>query len=142
MGPDRTRPPGIWIIVGLQLVITALWVGDLALRTELSGDGFQALVASSDVLRALLIAWAGGVVLASILLIRLSRRGWALMMVLVGMSLAANLVFWWAHPERAQWVSMAISVLVTFYLNSAAVRRRFLVRHEVSRLTIADGPHR
>ena len=66
MGPDRTRPPGIWIIVGLQLVITALWVGDLALRTELSGDGFQALVASSDVLRALLIAWAGGVVLASI----------------------------------------------------------------------------
>ena len=76
MGPDRTRPPGIWIIVGLQLVITALWVGDLALRTELSGDGFQALVASSDVLRALLIAWAGGVVLASILLIRLSRRGW------------------------------------------------------------------
>lgn len=140
MTDPRTRPPGIWIIIALQLVTAGLWMVDLLLRTNLTGPSFQATLASSEVLRALILCWAGGVILASLLLARMSRRGWALMMVLVGVSLAANLVYWWIHPERAQWLAMATSVVVTFYLNSAAVRGRFLVRHEMPRLTITEQP--
>ncbi len=140
MTDPRTRPPGIWVIIALQVVTAGLWMADLLLRTNLTGPSFQATLASSEVLRALILCWAGGVILASLLLARMSRRGWALMMVLVGVCLAANLAYWWIHPERAQWLAMATSVVVTFYLNSAAVRGRFLVRREMPRLTITEQP--
>ena len=138
MEPKRRRPLGIWMIIGLELFNAIIWIVDTTLGTNLSDARFQEVLAGEPGAKALVIGWALLVMLAAFLLWRYSRRGWALMMVLVGLSLLANLGTWWNDPSQTQWLSMFLSALVAFYLNSAAVRGLFLQKHEVSRLTLSE----
>ena len=138
MDETRRRPLGIWMIVGLELFNAAISILDATLGTTLRDPRFQELVGDGTVVRASVVVWAALVILACVLLWRLQRRGWALMMLLVGVSLVTNLLVWWSTPERTQWASMAVSIATVFYLNSAPVRGLFLTRPEVTRITLSD----
>lgn len=134
----RRRPLGIWVIVVLQLVNAVVTVADVAFGTSLMDHSFQRLAEQDALVRVVVVSWAGLVLLASIWLWMLSRRGWALMMLLVGVGLAAHLAIWWLRPDDTQWVRMTLSAIAAFYLNSSAVRQRFLQRHVVSRIAIGE----
>lgn len=128
----RRRPLGIWIITILQLGLA----GTIALSVVTGMDLFSALPESRlpDEYRPLYVAWVLIAGIAAVLLWRLSHRGWALTMLLTGLSLLANLVLWWNGDPY--WTRMAIQAVVAFYLNSAAVRELFLRRPEVSRIAV------
>jgi len=135
MGP-KGRPIGIWIIVILEAVNAMFGLADVVAGTNLSGAGVNRLAHGDDVVRAFVIVWGALLLIAVVSLFSLRRRGWALMMLLVGLSLAANLITWWLRPAETQWVSLSLNVVAAFYLNSAAVRGLFLERREVTRISI------
>jgi hypothetical protein len=128
----RGRPLGIWIITILQLTLA----GSLVASVTTGIDYFSAVPGAqiADDNRAVYAAWVGVTVVAAVLLWRLSRRGWALTMLLTGVSLAANLALWWNGDPY--WTRLAIEIVIVFYINSASVRELFLQRQEVSRLTV------
>jgi hypothetical protein len=124
------------MIVVLSSINAVFALADLLLATNLSGADIHRLAEGDPVARGFVLLWCALVITAVVLLLALRRRGWALMMVLVGLSLAANLATWWFHPGEARWVTMGIDVLTALYLNSAQVRRLFLQRHEVTRISL------
>ena len=67
----------------------------------------------------------------------LSRRGWVLTMVLVGVGLTTNLLLWGINEPA--WVRMAILSLTAFYLNSAPVRALFERPTELSTIVLRDS---
>lgn len=132
----RGRPLGIWIITILQLTLA----GGLVLSVTTGIDYFAAVPGAqlADDNRPAYTLWLGLTVVAAVLLWRLSRRGWALTMLLTGVSLAANLILWWnGHPY---WTRLVLEVVIAFYINSASVRELFLRRQEVSRVTVRGTP--
>ncbi|MFN8620381.1 MAG: hypothetical protein U0869_06505 [Chloroflexota bacterium] len=139
-GMIRGRPLGIWMIVILQLVSAGINILDVAFGTNLTDSRFQATMTATPVAKWFVLAWAIFVIVASLWLLSLRKRGWALMMLLVGLSLAVHLSVWWNTPQDTAWVRFAIAVVTAFYLNSAQVRRLFEDRHEVSRITIGGRP--
>ncbi len=132
------RPVGIWMIVGLAMFNAIIVLGDMVIGTTIADARLRQLLGDGQPVRVLIVCWALLVIAASLLLWRMERRGWALMMVLAGVGLASNLAVWWLMPDRTDWLSMAVSVATAFYLNSSAVRTRFQERHEVSRITLSD----
>lgn len=132
------RPIGIWIIVILESMNVTFAILDLVLGSTISGGDLDRLTHGDVVARLVVFAWAGLVAVASISLFMLRRRGWALMMLLVGLALIAHLLTWWNDPAKTPWINMAVNVVTAFYLNSAAVRQLFLRRHEVTRLSIGE----
>lgn len=133
---ERRRPLGIWVIVMLQSLNALLILADVFAGTNLSGNDMQRLTQGDEAARALAVTWALLVLVAAHWLWTLSRRGWVMMMLLVGTGLIFYLVLWWVRPADAQWLSMGIAVVTTFYLNSAAVRRRYVQHHEVPRISL------
>jgi hypothetical protein len=133
----RRRPAGIWIIVVVELVNAVLTLVDRLTGLDVVNSGAQRLGIDSEALRWVAVAWAVLVVVAALSLWLLHRRGWVLMMVLVGGALAANLVVWWLDAEATNWVRLTLNIVVAFYLNSAQVRDLFLARHEVSRIALS-----
>ena len=133
----RRRPVGIWIIVVLELFNAGLTLVDRLAGFDIVNGGAQRLGLESEVLRWVAVAWAILIVVAALSLWLLHRRGWVLMMVLVGAALAANLVVWWVDTEATNWLRLTVNIIVAFYLNSAQVRDLFLVRHEVSRIALS-----
>lgn len=134
---ERTgRPAGIWIIVCLQIFNASIAIVDVITGSKLSGGELAQMTSGNELLRAAVLIWSGLVLTATISLFLLKRRGWALMMLLVGVSLLAHLVTWWNEPANTQWLSMGVVVLTAFYLNSAAVRQLFLRHHEVTRIAL------
>jgi len=122
----RGRPWGIWIVVGLQiaLAVTLLPVFAETFPGISPVDG----ISQTDRWRDVYMVWAVLNVLAALWLWTLSRRAWALTMLLVGIGLSANLVLWLVNEPN--WLRMAIQAATAFYLNSAPVRALFQ-RHDV-----------
>jgi hypothetical protein len=90
----------------------------------------------SDLWHDIYLGWAILNILAALWLWTLSRRGWVLVMVLVGIGLVANL-FLWSIGQPA-WVRMAIQAATAFYLNSAPVRELFEKRHTAPTIMLRD----
>jgi hypothetical protein len=128
----RRRPLGIWIITILQLTLAGTLVVSLVTGEDLFAPIPGTVLAEEY--RPVYVAWVAVAGMAALLLWRLSRRGWALTMLLTGLSLLANLVLWW--NGEPYWTRMAIQVVIALYLNSAAVRQLFLHRTDVSRITV------
>ena len=117
----RRRPWGIWVVVALQimLALTLLpWTAETF--TGISPISGMTL---SDLWRDIYIGWGILNVLAALWLWTLSRRGWVLVMLLVGIGLIGNL-FLWSIGQPA-WARMAIQAATAFYLNSSPVRQLF-----------------
>jgi hypothetical protein len=134
---ERTRRPlGIWVIVVLELLNGGITLVDLLGGYDLLRGGVGQLASESEAFRAVVIVWSVLVIIAAAWLWLLSRRGWALMMVLVGVALAVHLAIWWTQPEHTQWIRLAMNVVVAFYLNSAQVRGLWLKPREASRIPL------
>lgn len=142
MEAKRRRPVGIWMIVILELANGLLWWADIAMGTTLNDARLREAVGDGNVVRASVLFWSTLMVLAAVLLWRLDRRGWALMMVLVGASMLANLLIWWQTPAQTNWLSMAVSIVTVFYLNSSSVRTLFLEKHEVPKIQLSERARR
>ncbi len=84
------------------------------------------------------VVWAVLNVLASLWLWTLSRRGWALTMVLVGVGLVGNLYLWFLNGEP-NFVRMAIQAATALYLNSAPIRRIFQREDDVTTIQLRDA---
>jgi hypothetical protein len=117
----RRRPWGIWVVVGLQILLALTLVPWTA--ETFPGISPISGLSMGELWHDIYIGWAILNVLAALWLWTLSRRGWVLVMVLVGIGLVANL-FLWAIGQPA-WVRMAIQAATAFYLNSAPVRGLF-----------------
>ena len=130
------RPVGIWIIVVLQIFNAVVAIVDVVAGTDLSGGQLGPKVAANPIVRGVVLGWASALIFATVSLFLLRRRGWALMMLLVGVSLLAHLLIYWGDHAATQRLSMAVAAVTAFYLNSAAVRGLFLRHHEVSRITV------
>ena len=67
---------------------------------------------------------------------------WVLAMLLAGIGLATDIVGWFNGREA--YLSLLFGVVIAFYLNQSAVRRRFRigVKEEVPAVTLADGERR
>lgn len=142
MEPKRRRPIGIWMIVILELTNGLLWLSDIVLGTTLNDARLRDIAGDGDAIRGTVLFWSTLVVLAAVLLWRLDRRGWVLMMVLVGVSMLSNLLIWWHTPAQTNWSSMAVSILTVFYLNSSSVRTLFLEKHHVPRIQLSERGRR
>jgi len=122
-------------VVGLQiaLAITLLpWFAE-----TFSGVSPIGGIVLSDLWHDLYILWAVINVLAALWMWTLSRRGWVLVMVLVGIGLIANL-FLWSIGQPA-WLRMAIQAATAFYLNSAPVRSLFERHDDVEPIVLRDS---
>ena len=121
----RRRPWGIWVVVGLQVALAITLLPGFA--ESFPGISPIGGITVNELWRNLALGWAVINVLAAVWLWTLSRRGWVLVMVLVGIGLVANL-FLWSIGQPA-WLRMAIQAATAFYLNAAPVRALF-VRHD------------
>lgn len=130
------------MIVILEIFNGVIWLLDIATGTTLQDERLRDVVGDGDIVQGTVLFWATLIIVAAVLLWRLNRRGWVLMMLLVGASLMSNLVIWWQTPERTNWGSMVVSILTVFYLNSASVRGLFLQRHEVPRIQLSERGRR
>ena len=142
MEPKRRRPLGIWMIVILEIVNGVIWLLDIATGTTLQDERLRDVVGDGNVIQGTVLFWSTLIIIAAVLLWRLNRRGWVLMMLLVGASLMSNLAIWWQTPERTNWGSMVVSILTVFYLNSTSVRGLFLEKHEVPRIQLSERGRR
>ncbi|HYI22347.1 MAG TPA: hypothetical protein VEX62_06885 [Candidatus Limnocylindrales bacterium] len=129
------RPAGIWIIVALQMALAITLLPGFAERfpgaSPISGMSLDTLW------QQIYLGWAVVNVLSALWLWTLSRRGWALTMVLVGIGLSANLIMWFNGEPN--FVRMAIQAATALYLNSAPVREIFLREHDVSRIELPEN---
>ena len=129
------RPAGIWIIVGLQVALAITMLPGIAERfpgaSPISGVSLDQLVQQA------FVVWAVLNVLASLWLWTLSRRGWALTMVLVGVGLVGNLYLWFLNEPN--FVRMAIQAITALYLNSAPIRRIFQREDDVTTIQLRDA---
>lgn len=122
-------------MVGLQiaLAITLLpWFSE-----SIPGVSPLRGVTLSDLWHDIYIVWAVLNVVAALWLWTLSRRGWVLVMVLVGIGLIANLYLW--SIGQPTWLRMAIQAATAFYLNSSPVRGLFEQRTRVDSIVVRDS---
>lgn len=134
----RRRPAGIWIVVGLQVALAVTLLPFVA--ESYPGVSPIAGMKLEDVWHDIYLGWAVINILAALWLWTLSRRGWVLVMVLVGVGLLANLYLWWLGQPA--WIRMAILAATAFYLNSAPVRQLF-ERHRVAQaIVLRDAEER
>jgi len=130
----RRRPVPVTILAAIQLV-TALLLGvtavglavDLTSASAILGDA----VVTGEVagLEAATLAVVLGIMaalelVAAVALLRLSRLGWTLTMLLAGVSLATQILTFWSTGEVLT-LSMLLSVATVLYLNQRPVRVAF-----------------
>src|SRR3954452_9866929 len=127
----RRRPWGMWVVIALQIALfVTLLPGVAQAFPVLSPDDHLGLS------REIYLGWAVLNLVAALWLWSLSRRGWVLTMVLVGVGLIANL-YLWSIGEPA-WVRMGIQAATAFYLNSEPIRVLFERRHSVEPIILRD----
>jgi hypothetical protein len=94
--------------------------------------------------RWLIVAMGIAVILAVIGMWRLRYWGWALMVSIVGASLALDLMVWWHDgPDTSlpAYVRLALDVVSAFYLNTSAVQDAFRAPGAAGHAPVADaGP--
>lgn len=91
----------------------------------------------TDIWRSIYLGWAVINLLAALWLWTLSRRGWVLTMVLVGIGLIANLYLWWLGDPN--WLRMGIQAATAIYLNAAPVRELFIRTEKVDTIVLRDS---
>jgi len=128
------RPWGIWVVVGLQIALAITLLPGFA--ETFPGASPIGGVSLGDLWRDIYLGWAVLNVLASLWLWTLSRRGWVLVMVLVGVGLIANMYLWLINEPN--WLRMAIQAATALYLNSAPVRSLFERRRDVETIILRD----
>jgi hypothetical protein len=119
----RKRPFGLYIIVGLQMLIVIL------LGMSLAGEESFDPIVRVWVRNPAFYTWLGWVLIAALLLaiwglLRLKRWGWTFTMMLTGLGLWFTL--WNYLNGKTPFVGMAIYVTITFYLNQRDVQSAFV----------------
>jgi len=128
--PRRRRPFGVIVVALLQLgtIIVAFssYLWDANLPWE---GGLAELLAEHSWARVAILLFGVLVVLAAAGMWRLQRWGWALMILLVAMSLVLDLSMWYRAGEAdrhlALYLRMVLDIVSAFYLNSSAVQVAF-----------------
>jgi hypothetical protein len=120
---DRTRPAGLFLIAAFEVGLAGVAALELSGRSVPFVTGVVPTLLESSEGRAALVVIAITLVLSAAGMVTGRRWGWALAMVLVGLSLCAALAAWWGGHFRA--VTMAIGIAAAFYLNQTAVREYF-----------------
>jgi len=133
--PMRGRPAGIWIIVALQIALAATLLPGVAERFP--GASPIGGVSLDQLWQQIYIGWAALNLFAALWLWTLSRRGWALTMVLVGIGLIGNLYLWFLGEPH--FVRMAIQAATALYLNSAPIRLIFQRDDDVPRIQLHES---
>lgn len=124
----RPRPLGIVVIVVFELVNAAAFL--LAANTTLPGLGdsvMKQIAESGDVARVVANAYGALAIVAVIGLWFLSRRAWALTMLLVGVALVFGLYAWWLGEPN--YPRLVLNAIIALYLNQSAVREAVGERH-------------
>ena len=130
----RRRPVPVTILAVLQLV-TALLLGvtavglavDLTSASAILGDAVvtgEVAGLEAATLAVILGIMAALELVAAVALLRLSRLGWTLTMLLTGVSLATQILTFWSTGEVLT-LSMLLSVATVLYLNQRPVRVAF-----------------
>ena len=128
----RPRPLGIVVIVAFELLnaITFLLAVDGMVPSFTEG-GLTQLASVGDVARVAANALAVLAIVACVGLWFLSRRAWALTMLLVGIALVFGLYSWWLGEPN--YVRLLLNAVIALYMNQEAVRvavgEREAVRH-------------
>jgi hypothetical protein len=130
----RRRPWGIWVVIGLQIALAVTWLPWFA--ETFPGASPIGGIPLDELWRDFYLGWAVLNILAALWLWTLSRRGWVLTMLLVGLGLIGNLVLWLLNEPN--WIRMAIQAMTAFYLNSSPVRALFERREEADTLVLRD----
>ena len=123
------------MVVGLQIALAITLLPRFA--ETFPGVSPIGGVELTDIWRPIYLGWAIFNVLAALWLWTLSRRGWVLTMVLVGIGLIANLYLWWLGDPN--WLRMAIQAATAIYLNSSPVRDLFMRPEEVDTIVLRDS---
>jgi hypothetical protein len=121
-------------VVGLQIALAITLLPGVA--ETFPGASPIDSISLPDLWRDIYIGFAILNVLAALWLWTLSRRGWVLVMVLVGVGLTSNLFLWWIGQPA--WIRMAIQAATAFYLNSAPVRSLFERRRDEQPIVLTD----
>jgi hypothetical protein len=130
----RRRPVPVTILAAIQLV-TALLLGvsavGLVLDPTIASATLGDAVGTGEVtglevatLAVILGVMAALELVAAVALLRLSRLGWTLTMLLAGVSLATQILTFWSTGEVLT-LSMLLSVATVLYLNQRPVRVAF-----------------
>ena len=130
----RRRPVPVTILAALQLV-TALLLGVSAVGLAVGSTFASAMLGDAATtgevagLEAATLAVIFGIMaalelIAAVALLRLSRLGWTLTMLLTGVSLATQILTFWSTGEVLT-LSMLLSVATVLYLNQRPVRVAF-----------------
>ncbi len=130
----RRRPFGLYMIIGLQLSIAVILGVSLVLTYIVLGGDFVRLEQADTLLDAVVknpyfFSGAGWVLVAALLLaiiglLRQKRWGWTLTMILTGLGLAYNI--WSYFQGNPYYISMAVYIIMVFYLNQREVQSSFL----------------
>ena len=114
----------------LQLGTVVVALGSYMSGVDLPWEGtLSEVLAEHSWARVGIVLMASLVILAAIGMWRLRRWGWALMISMVGLSLAFDITVWFRNAsdgrQLALYLRMGLDVVSAFYLNSAAVHRAF-----------------
>jgi hypothetical protein len=140
-GVRAARPPGV-AVVAIFLLLDGL-LGAIDVLASVPWTSRRAFLADVDPLvLTIVLAFAALQFVAALGLWRGSQRAWVLAMLLMGVGLVAALILWWnGHPS---YPSMAIEVVIAFYLNQGVVREYFrgrgAARPEADRVVGARRP--
>jgi hypothetical protein len=127
----RRRPVPVTILAALQL-LTALLLGvsavglavDAAFASAMLGEAGAAAGLEAATLAVIIGIVAALELVAAVALLRLSRLGWTLTMLLAGVSLATQVLTFWSTGEVLT-LSMLLGVATVLYLNQRPVRVAF-----------------
>ena len=130
MPAPRRRPFGVIVVALLQLGTVAVALGSYLSGIQLPWEGtLSDLLADHNWARIGIGFIAMLVLLAAIGMWRLKRWGWALMISMVGLSLAIDVAIWFGNTSQdrylALYLRMALDIVSAFYLNTSAVQAAF-----------------
>jgi hypothetical protein len=120
---SRKRPFGVWIVILLLFILGAVLAIEAGRRTLALPWQFPAGLPQETTIQA--IGYAVAVVLVFLAggMWRLRRAAWVGTMLLVGLLMAIELL--WYARGRPRYLIMTLCVLIVFYLNQSEVQGLF-----------------
>ncbi len=139
------RPFGVIVVALLQLGTVVVALGSYLAGIDLPWEGsLSDLLAEHGWARIAIGLIAVLVLVAAVGMWRLRRWGWALMISLVGLSLATDLTIWFSNTGQdrylALYLRMGFDIVSAFYLNTSAVQAAFDRRPHDVRATPTRPP--
>jgi hypothetical protein len=118
----RRRPFGLYMIAGLQLVLSIM------LALALLGEKTIATYLKVLIQNPIFYSWfgwvlAGSLILSVLGLMILKRWAWILTMILTGLGLSYSI--WSYFQENPHYIPMVIYLVIVFYLNQREVQSAF-----------------